>query len=246
MSRNGLAGGWIALAPLVLFIPPAFLGAQGITSPTAPAGPKSEREPFTWSVGYFLRPMKLDELTLREQANAIPQPKKDRVHFFLINGFDPLYLSNLKGMAAYCQAIGFTNTTCGPMTSTWNFRRQIATVRRSNPEARIVLLGYSLGANCARSVANSLKSDGIAIDCLIYVGGDTIANTPESRPSNVGHVVNITGHGFVLLGGDLFLKGDQLDRATNQRLDARHFALPGQRECIEKIGQELIRLANEF
>ena len=62
------------------------------------------------------------------------------------------------------------------------------------------------------------------IDLLVYLGGDSILNDDASRPANVGRIVNITGHGSLLLGYDLFLKGDNIQGASNHRLDVR--ALP--------------------
>lgn len=182
---------------------------------------------------------------MHEQAQAIPQEKKDRVHFFLINGLDPLYSGNLNGVAAYFRSIGFANTSCYQFPSTWKVRRQIGTIRRSDPEARIILLGYSAGANFVRSLANNVQREGIHIDCLIYLGGDTIFNSPSSRPPNVGQIVNITGHGMIFLGRDIYFKGDNIDGAVNQRVDARHILLPGQRDTINLIGQAVIAAANK-
>ena len=113
-------------------------------------------------------------------------------------------------MAEYFRTIGFTNTSSYQFPMTWKVRRQIETLR-TDPEARIVLLGFSVGANCVRSLANDLQRDGVYIDCLVYMGGDTIFNTCNSKPANVGQIVNITGHGLVFLGRDLFLNGDDID-----------------------------------
>jgi hypothetical protein len=129
------------------------------------------------------------------------------------------------------------------MPSAGKVRRAIETVRRCDPEARIVLLGYSFGANLVRSITNEMQADGTFIDCLIYVGGDTIFNTPQSRPQNVGLILNITGHGAIFVGRDLFLKGDDIDGAVNHRLDIHHFGIVGQRDTINLIGQMLISQA---
>jgi hypothetical protein len=193
----------------------------------------------------MLRTFPAEKLTLQEDARSVPQEQKDRVHFFLINGLDPAYAGNLNGLAAYYRSLGFTNTTCYQFPAAWKVRRQIEQVRRSDPEARIVLLGYSIGANFARGVANSLARDNITIDCLVYVGGDTIFNTPSSRPTNVAKVVNITGHGLIFLGRDIYFKGEDIDGAVNHRVDARHITVPNQAETISLIGNQLITLANQ-
>jgi hypothetical protein len=187
--------------------------------------------------------LQTDGLTCPEQAQLIAPEQKEHVHFFLINGFDPAYCANLNGVAAYFRDMGFANTHCYQFTTAWLARRQIEEIRGSDPQARIVLLGFSFGANFARNIANHLEHKGVYIDCLIYLGGDTIFNTQASRPGNVGQIVNITGHGLVLLGRDMFLKGDDIDGAVNMRLDARHYSLPCQTETINAIGQAVLAAA---
>jgi len=195
-------------------------------------------------IGVWIRPIKTDEFTFYDQAKHISKEKKDRVHFFLINGLDPCYAGNLNGVAAYFRSIGFVNTDSYQFPSTHKVRKQIEAIRCCDADARIVLLGYSLGANYARRVANDLQSDGIFIDCLIYLGGDTVFNTAKSKPGNVGEIVNITGHGMIFLGRNLYFKGDTIDGADNYRLNVRHITLPAQAEVINIIGPRLINLAN--
>jgi hypothetical protein len=224
---------------------PTALSAQESSPPPVTTSPSAQPQPSALGLGSLIHPLKLEKLILHEQAQAIPQEKKDRVHFFLVNGLDPLYSGNLNGVAAYFRSIGFANTSCHQFPSTWKVRRQIETIRGSDPEARIILLGYSVGANFVRALANNLQREGIHIDCLIYVGGDTVFNSPSSRPPNVGQIVNITGHGMIFLGRDLYFKGQDIDGAVNHRVDARHILLPGQSDTINLVGEQLIALASK-
>jgi hypothetical protein len=230
------------LLALAFFATHTVLQAQEIPLPKRLLN--TEPQPSTWDFGAWMHPLQLDDVKLREQVRAIPQDNKDRVHFFLINGLDPFYSANLNGLAAYCRSIGFTNTACYQMPSRWKVKREIETIRRNDPQARIVLLGYSFGANLARSITNEMQADNTFINCLIYVGGDTIFNTPDSRPRNVGLILNITGHGAALVGRDLFINGDEIDGAANHRLDIHHFGIISQPDTINLIGQELISQAS--
>jgi hypothetical protein len=160
-----------------------------------------------------------------------------------VNGGDPLWLGNLNGLADHLRALGFTHTVCGQMVHAPAYAQQIRALRREDPGARVALLGFSAGANCVRQVAQRLKADQVCIDLLVYLGGDMIRNVPRSRPENVGRILNITGHGCVLYGYDLFFRGDQIDGACNLHLDARHFGLPSQREAIDALVRELLALA---
>ncbi len=227
---------------LLLAATPAPLNAQPNSSPPRPI---SEPQPPGLRLGTIVHPLPVNQLTLRQQTEAIPQAKKDRVHFFLLNGIDPAYAGNLNGVAAYFRSIGFKNTTCYQFPMTWKVRQQVESIRKSDPEARIILLGYSVGANCVRGIANHMQRENLHLDCLIYVAGDTIFNSAASKPANVGQIVNITGHGLIFYGRDLFFKGDTIDGAINHRLDARHMSIPQQRETMEAIGQQLVGLANK-
>jgi hypothetical protein len=220
------------IAAVLVAALPATGFAQEAAVPTAPG------------LGSWFHPLQLTEVKLQDQVKAIPQEKRDRVHFFLINGLNPGYSANLNGLAAYFRSIGFANTSCHQMPSAGKVRKQIETLRKSDPEARIIVLGYSWGANLARSMANSLQRDGVTLDCIIYLGGDTIGNSPESRPSNVKQVLNINGNGFIATGGNLTFKGTDIDGAVNHRLDVRHLALPAHRDTIHFVGQALINLAS--
>jgi hypothetical protein len=235
----------LVLLAVVFSANPDHLFAQQNSPLPAQSSANVELQPSAWGLGTLIHPLNLDEVTLRQQAEAIPQEKKNRLHFFLINGFDPLYSGNLNGVAAYFRSIGFANTSCYQFPWTWRVRRQIETIRHSDPEAGIVLLGYSVGANFVRSLANQLQREGISIDCLIYLGGDTIFNTRSSRPDNVRQIVNITGHGLIFLGRDLYFKGDDIEGAVNHRVDVRHMLLPGQRDTINLVGEQLIGLAKK-
>jgi hypothetical protein len=220
-----------ALALAITAIP-AVLHAQDSAPPIQAYG-----------LGALLHPLRTEQLALPEQTLAIPQVQRDRVHFFLINGGDCLYKGNLNGVAAYFRSIGFANTSCHHFLATSQVRQQIEALHRCDPQARVVLLGFSTGANCARALANGIESEGVPIECLIYVSGDTILNTPSSRPANVKHIVNITGHGLIILGRDLFFSGDDIEGAVNLRLDVRHMSVPSNTDTIALIGTALLDAA---
>jgi pimeloyl-ACP methyl ester carboxylesterase len=193
--------------------------------------------------GAWFHPLQIPVNGLAEQAQAIPQEKKDHVHFFLVNGFDPAYSANLNGVAAYCRSIGFSNTTCLQLAGAGKLKRQILTIRAADPDARVILLGFSWGANIVRSLANRWERDGIMIDSMVYLGGDTVSNSPSSRPGNVRRILNITANGFLLSGGNLIFKGADIDGARNHRINVPHLALPSNREAIRLVGEELIAQA---
>ncbi len=196
-------------------------------------------------IGTFLHPVDTDA----SEAPALAQPtiaeQREHVHIFMLNGLDPLYLGNLNGLAGHLQALGFEHTRVYRLFQTRRLNRDIRAVRQMHPDARIVLLGFSLGANAARDVAHDLNRDGIRIDTLVYMGGDSIDNTSYSRPDNVGKVINITGHGLIFYGYDLVMNGADIDGAANLRVDARHILIPSRRETVALLSKEVVNLAQQ-
>jgi hypothetical protein len=125
-------------------------------------------------------------------CNAIPKDRREHVHIFLINGMDPLYLGNLVGVRDYLQQLGFSNTYYGELFHWWWFKSHVRSVSKSDPEGRIVVIGFSLGGSMADSLARSLEREGLSIDMLVYVDAKSFTHNFHHLPTNVGRVVNVT------------------------------------------------------
>ncbi len=166
---------------------------------------------------------------------------KDHVYVFVINGADPLCLGNLDGMCDYLRGQGYAHTYFAqPYTRYW-FPDEIREVRQRDPDAKIVVIGFSWGCNDARSMVNGLNKDGVPVNLLVYLGGDFIWNTKDSSPPNVRRVVNIRAHGLLLLAG--LADGADIDGARNERIDCRHIQLPSRQQTLELLTEELNSLA---
>ncbi len=168
---------------------------------------------------------------------------KDRVHIFAVNGMDPCCLGNFNGLCHYLREQGFTNTYFGQLLTLNCYAQKIRAVREADPCARIVLIGFSLGCNYVRCLANRLAREGVHVDLLVYLAGDSIHDAPRSFPDNVGRVLNLPAHGLILTGGDLLLKGADIDGARNCRLDTRHILVPSRQQTLELLMEELLALA---
>jgi hypothetical protein len=183
-----------------------------------------------------------------EEPNVISLPQwcrgrpchKERVHIFGVNGLNPLCLGNFNGLCGYFRQQGFTNTYFGQLYTSHVFAAKIRQIRQADPNARIVLIGFSLGANYVKWVANALARDGVTVDLLVYLVGDTVWNTPSSYPENVRRVVNVRAKGLILTGGDLLFNGDDIAGASNVRVEARHILVPSRKETLELLTRELI------
>jgi hypothetical protein len=182
-------------------------------------------------------------LDLEVRCRALPPAARDRVHLLFVNGADPLCLGNVNGLCASFQRLGFARTSFLQLWQASSVAERIRQIRQVDRDARIILVGFSAGCCAVRSAANELDHERCPIDLLVYLAGDYITNTPRSRPANVRRLLNITGHGFLLHGYDLFFNGADLDGARNIRLDVRHMKVPSQRQTVEALVEEVLRIA---
>jgi hypothetical protein len=172
------------------------------------------------------------------QGESIPAPSRNHVHIFLIHGMDPLDLANMAGLTEYVQQLGYIKTHYGQLYHLWEFKKELRQVHECDPEARFVLIGFSFGANMVRELANAVKDEGVVIDLLVYLGGNTLENTPPNQPDHVIHIVNILAAGCIW-------NGAQMDRADNHHFtDVWHFGSPTHRKTRELLAYELAVVAS--
>lgn len=170
-------------------------------------------------------------------SERIPTPSRNHVHIFLIHGMDPLDLANLGGLTEYIHALGYIKTHYGQMYHLWEFKTELRRVYKEDPEARFVLIGFSFGANLVRQLANAVKDEGVIIDLLVYLGGNTLENTPPNRPDHVLHIANILASGCIW-------NGTTLDGADNLHYDnVWHFGSPTHPQTRELLARELAVVA---
>jgi hypothetical protein len=163
---------------------------------------------------------------------------RDHVYVFLVHGMDPLDYANLTGVRDYIQTLGFHKTYYGQLYQGLRYGKEMCRIRAEDPEARYVLIGFSFGANVVRYLANSARDDGIAIDLLVYFGGNTLKNEAYDQPENAARVVNILACGAIW-------NGAWMDRAENvHEVDVYHFGSPSHPYSLEMLSRELAEVAS--
>jgi hypothetical protein len=164
---------------------------------------------------------------------------RSHVYVFFVHGLDPFDYANLSGVRDYVNELGFPKTYYGQFYHKSQFEKEIRTIRSDDPEARFVLIGFSLGANMVRSIANTARNEGITIDLLVYLGGNTLGNEERDQPDNVARVVNILATGWIF-------NGVWMDRAENiEETDVYHFGSPTHPETLSMLARELTGIASE-
>jgi hypothetical protein len=185
----------------------------------------------------FIHPVEPAPAELAGACRELPHCCRNHVHIFLVHGLDPLDSANLSGLCKHMHELGFNNTHYGQLYHAWFLEKEIRRVHHEDAEARFVLIGFSFGANVVRSITQHVKDEGIRVDLLVYLGGNTLDNVPYDRPDNTGHIVNILASGCIW-------NGAWLDGATNiHETDVWHFGSPCHPETVEILNEHLLALA---
>lgn len=180
---------------------------------------------------------------LAQPCLEVPKCARDHVYVFLLNGLDPFNCCHFQSLRGYVNNLGFKQTYSGEFYHAGTFAREICRLRKADPDARFAAIGFSFGANAARCLCEDLRKDGVTLDLLIYLGGDTLG--PAAAPGdNAQRVLNVTAKGCLLLVGGLVWKGCDLPGADNSRLpDAHHEDIPTHTHTLEIVARELTLLA---
>lgn len=172
-----------------------------------------------------------------EPCSSVPLCARNHVYVFFLHGLDPLDFSNLSGVHDYVRSLGFHKTYYGQLYHRGYFEKEMRRLHREEPNARFVLVGFSYGANKIRDLAQAVKSDGIHIDLLVYIGGNTLKNAPQDRPENAARIVNILAEGCVW-------NGAELTGAENVHVrDTWHFGSPSHQYTLEILARDLAAVA---
>ncbi len=187
----------------------------------------------------FLHPVAPLPRGLAASCHDLPHCCRDHVYIFLINGLDPGNYCNLSGVCDYLHTLGFNKTYYGQLYHGAYFEKELRRLHEADVEARFVLIGFSYGANVARSIAQDVKDEGIHIDLLVYLGGNTLTNTPRDKPENVGQIVNVLATGWIW-------NGDTIDGAENVNLpNVWHFGSPTHPQTLEILARDLVEVASQ-
>jgi hypothetical protein len=166
----------------------------------------------------------------------VAQCQKNKVHIFFVHGLDPLDLSNYEGLHEYVQSLGYAKTYYGWTYHSFLFEKELRALHHDEPDARIVLIGFSYGAGMVRDMACSVRSAGVPIDLMVYIDGVEFDKRPLHRPANVARVVNILS----------FARSDEclVKEGENHRYDdVWHFGTVTHPQTLRLIARELADVA---
>jgi len=168
----------------------------------------------------------------------LSQADQEHVYVFFINGMDFLGCGNFHGLAEVTRCSGFRNTRYGQVYDSGRFLTQICDIAKCDPEAKIVLVGFSAGAYCSCALAHDLHQRQIPIALLVYMAADIVKDKDRSWPPNATRLLNVYGDTVLPMTGDL-LRTDNITGARNIRLATSHIAVPRHQVAIRALAEEL-------
>ncbi|MCS6975860.1 MAG: hypothetical protein NZM31_02465 [Gemmatales bacterium] len=167
-----------------------------------------------------------------------PRAAQDHVYVFFVHGLDPLDYANLSGLRKFVHDLGYTRTYYGQVYHGPHFEKEILEIRSVDEQARFVLVGFSAGANVVRNMANNLADEGVFIDLMVYLGGNTLEDEDRNRPANVGKVLHVLCSGYIW-------KGYDIAGVENIRYpDKWHFDSPSHPETLRRLAEELLEVSS--
>ena len=180
----------------------------------------------------------VDPLPAEEVRDTFELPVgcKNRVYVFLLDGVDPLDTANMAGLQDYLHSLGYLKTYYGQPFHAFYYAKEIAAIRKREPNARFAVMGFSYGAGLVRDMARDLGKQGIEIDLLVYVDGGRLSSQTLGRSPNVRKVVNILA----------FDRPDECEipEAENRRYDdVWHFGTVTHPDTLRMFVRELAQVA---
>jgi hypothetical protein len=158
----------------------------------------------------------------------------------MINGLTivPHIYGSLNGIGDSFRELGFEDPRTATHYYRWSFQNKIRCIHREDPQARIVLIGYSIGASVVHSMARALEKEGIPIALLVYLDAHTFVNNFHRRPSNVCRVICITSSGLLLKGATV-AEADCIQQVAG----AHHLNVPKKMATWHTLVRELDAVA---
>ena len=175
-------------------------------------------------------------------ANAI---NRDNVHIFLINSpFDPVNVGGVRSLRKYLQKQGFENAYYYRVNISGKARmrgskrsvaQHVMDIRHRNPNAKVLVYGFSAGSLYGMDAMNELGMTGVRIDTAMYVDSTFLRFAPP-HPPNIDRITLV------------YRKQNcipvHLPHAVVYPIkELSHLSVPTDKEAVDALMLEALRLA---
>src|SRR5215813_15564709 len=149
---------------------------------------------------YSIHPVPDD---LSQACACIADSSRSHVYIFFMQGTDPFDWANLQGINEYVQSLGFQHTWFGYFYHLSHFKKEILRIHQQDPQARYVLVGFSLGANLMCDLTHDVAENGVYIDVLMYLDAKFLKDPSHAQPANVCKLINFMAKGYLFSSSEL-------------------------------------------
>jgi hypothetical protein len=132
------------------------------------------------------------------QCCDLPCACRGKVYIFLMSGLDPLDLDHVRDCRETLIRAGFTKVYNGQCYHDSYFAKEMHRIALAEPDAKFVVVGFSLGADEAVSLAESVGHYNIPVTLLASVDPYRLSTAPTKQPANVQQVMRVHGEPLVL------------------------------------------------
>jgi hypothetical protein len=186
----------------------------------------------------FVHPIDQTTVPTCQTCQTVPDDCKEHVYIFLMHGLDPFDCCNLSGVHKYLVEMGFKNTYYGQFWSgCTSFEDKIKEIDHCDPEARIVVVGFSLGATMARILCQTLLEHTVTVHLLVYLDGKGLCDLHCKAERKKPKIINVVAPSLVW-------SAPHFDYAEN--IDIKgvwHFGSGTHPETLDALCRELNMLA---
>ncbi len=157
-----------------------------------------------------------DQALVPESCPEYSVDRRAKVYAILFRGFDPLHVSYVEKLREELNCHGFAKVYCVDFYHELFIEGEIKRILCETPDARFVVVGYSLGAGVAESLTARVTQYGVPVDALVEIAPAYLPfTTSPADLSRVGRhliianaytqppicrtraeVLNLTGAGF--------------------------------------------------
>jgi pimeloyl-ACP methyl ester carboxylesterase len=105
----------------------------------------------------------------RGADHELPAPCRGQVYVFMVHGFTPTSSCGLDGLRHKLAESGFAKVGVAELAGALCVPKEIEKIRKCEPDARFVLIGYDLGGAAAVCVARDLSKKGVPVEAVVLL-----------------------------------------------------------------------------
>ncbi|QEL17878.1 hypothetical protein [Limnoglobus roseus] len=110
-----------------------------------------------------------DQCLVPESCPEYPADQRAKVYAIIFRGFDPFHLTHVEKLREELNQHGFAKVYCVDFYHEAFIEKEIKRILCEDPDARFVVVGYSLGAGVAQNLVTRVTACSVPVDALVEI-----------------------------------------------------------------------------